>query len=226
MKKVSVAKVLSVFIGYLVFAVLFQWLSGDFLWPGGLIFTGSTLLMCFIVVTGLYRKNPALLAERFRKTGTGGEKPWDVAIVILLQSVFFVWLLILPLDHRFGLSPAFPLPLTIAGGTVLLISIVILIATFFTNAFLSPLVRMQERQQVITGGVYRLVRHPMYFGLFLMFLSGAVLCGSLWGIAIAVLSAVILAVRITGEEKMLLEELDGYQAYREKTQYRLIPFVW
>jgi len=28
------------------------------------------------------------------------------------------------------------------------------------------------------------------------------------------------------EDRMLLEELDGYQGYAERTRYRLLPGVW
>ncbi len=226
MKKVSMQQVLSVFAGYIAFAALFQWLSGDWLWTGGLVFNASVLLMCFVVVIVLYLKNPALLAERFRKTGTGGEKAWDVAIVALLKLVFFVWLLVLPLDKRYGWSPTFPLWLKVLGGIGLLTAVVLLTTTFFTNAFLSPLVRMQEKQQVISVGVYRIVRHPMYLGLFLMFLSAAILCGSVWGVVISLTSLAILVIRIKGEEEMLVHELDGYEAYQNRTTYKLIPFVW
>ncbi len=226
MKKVSIPQMLSVFAGYAAFALLMQWLSGDWLWTEGLIFTGSVLLMCFIVVIGLYHRNPALLAERFRKTGTGGEKPWDIAVVALLKLVFFVWLLVLPLDKRFGWSAPFPLWLKVLGGIGLLASVILLIATFFTNAYLSPLVRMQEKQTVITGGVYRIVRHPMYLGLLAMFLFAAILCGSIWGIVLAVIAGIVLAIRIHGEEAMLADELDGYAAYQRSTKYRLLPFIW
>ncbi len=226
MKKVSIPQVLSVFAGYMAFAALFQWLSDDWMWKEGLIFTTSVLLMCFVVVIGLYLKNPTLLAERFRKTGTGGEGAWDVAIVVLLKLVFFVWLLVLPLDKRFGWSPEFALWLKVLGGIGLMKAIILLIATFFTNAYLSPLVRMQEKQMVITGGVYRIVRHPMYLGLFLMFLSAAILCGSIWGALISLISFIILAIRVKGEEAMLVHELDGYEAYKSETKWKLIPFVW
>jgi protein-S-isoprenylcysteine O-methyltransferase Ste14 len=37
---------------------------------------------------------------------------------------------------------------------------------------------------------------------------------------------VLLAVRIIGEERMLVQELEGYADYRKKVKYRLIPFVW
>jgi protein-S-isoprenylcysteine O-methyltransferase Ste14 len=36
----------------------------------------------------------------------------------------------------------------------------------------------------------------------------------------------LLAVRITREERLLAEALDGYQEYRRKVRYRLLPLVW
>ena len=36
----------------------------------------------------------------------------------------------------------------------------------------------------------------------------------------------ILAIRIEDEEKMLRQELDGYDEYTQKVQYRLVPGVW
>jgi protein-S-isoprenylcysteine O-methyltransferase Ste14 len=36
----------------------------------------------------------------------------------------------------------------------------------------------------------------------------------------------LLAARITGEEKMLVDELDGYAEYLKKVRSRLVPGVW
>ena len=96
------------------------------------------------------------------------------------------------------------------------------------NTFLSAQVRIQgeRQQQVITTGVYGLVRHPLYLGCALMMLGAPLLIGSVYGLLISALGLLLLVGRIMGEERMLLEELDGYAAYRQKVKYRLIPFVW
>jgi len=36
----------------------------------------------------------------------------------------------------------------------------------------------------------------------------------------------VLALRIDDEEKMLREELAGYDEYAQKVHYRLVPGVW
>jgi protein-S-isoprenylcysteine O-methyltransferase Ste14 len=96
------------------------------------------------------------------------------------------------------------------------------------NTFASPLVRIQaeRRQQVISSGTYGLVRHPLYLAGILMFLGVPLLLGSLYGLFIGILMLVLLAFRIAGEEKMLVNELEGYADYRKKVKYRLIPFIW
>ncbi|HWQ72683.1 MAG TPA: hypothetical protein VN370_10225 [Desulfitobacteriaceae bacterium] len=36
----------------------------------------------------------------------------------------------------------------------------------------------------------------------------------------------LIAGRIIGEERMLIKELEGYEDYKKKVKYRLIPFIW
>ena len=70
------------------------------------------------------------------------------------------------------------------------------------------------------------MRHPLYLAGILMFLGAPLLLGSLYGLLIGVLMFFLLAARIAGEEKMLVNELEGYADYRKKVKYRLIPFIW
>jgi protein-S-isoprenylcysteine O-methyltransferase Ste14 len=46
------------------------------------------------------------------------------------------------------------------------------------------------------------------------------------GLLITLLGSAALVGRILGEEKMLASELEGYEEYREKVRYRVIPFLW
>jgi protein-S-isoprenylcysteine O-methyltransferase Ste14 len=58
-------------------------------------------------------------------------------------------------------------------------------------------------------------------------LAGApLLLGSFIGLGISLIALAVLIYRIIGEEKMLLSELDGYEKYKIKVRYRLVPFVW
>jgi len=52
------------------------------------------------------------------------------------------------------------------------------------------------------------------------------LLGSVCGLVITLIGCAALIGRILGEERMLASELEGYEDYMHKVQYRLIPFIW
>jgi protein-S-isoprenylcysteine O-methyltransferase Ste14 len=87
-------------------------------------------------------------------------------------------------------------------------------------------IQTERKQQVVSTGVYGFVRHPLYLGVLLMLAGMPLLAGSVCGLIISGIALVVLVFRILGEEKMLVNELDGYAEYRQKVKYRLIPLLW
>lgn len=214
---------------YLLFPVLLFLLAGEWEWREGWVFSVWFLVLCYTVILYLYRKDPALLRERYQMPGTGGQEPRDVAIIIGIMAGFLVWFAIMPLDaRRFHWSPAFPLAIQFMGIALLAVSFFFIFRSYIDNTFLSPLVRIQKerRQTVVSTGVYALVRHPMYLGSILMFFGVPLLLGSLWGILVGFALTLLLMVRIPIEEAMLLRELEGYGDYCKKVRSRLFPFIW
>lgn len=139
------------------------------------------------------------------------------------------WFVLMPLDaERFSFSPNFPVWLKVLGGAALLPALYLIFRATVENTFLSTLVRIQSdrKQQVISTGVYGFVRHPLYLGCLLMLFGAPLLLGSIIGLLIGLIALVVLVVRIMGEEKMLVNELEGYVAYQKKVTYRLIPLIW
>lgn len=222
-------KVLFAFLYILFFAVLFLALSGDPLWLEGWLFSLWFIVLCYGTILHLYRKDPALLEERYRQPGQGNQPGWDRAVVYGLVLGFLLWIVIMPLDaRRFGWSPVFPIWVQVVGGAMLIGSAILFFRSYTDNTFLSPLVRIQEEreQRVVSTGVYGFVRHPMYLGGCLMFLGAPLLLGSLWGLVAGLALTVLLMARIVGEEAMLVRELDGYREYTQRVRYRLVPYLW
>jgi len=87
-------------------------------------------------------------------------------------------------------------------------------------------IEVQEDQKVIDTGLYGIVRHPMYMATVLLFLSMPLVLGSLISFLIMFCYIPIIAKRIRNEEQVLAEGLAGYEEYRKKVKYRLIPFIW
>jgi protein-S-isoprenylcysteine O-methyltransferase Ste14 len=94
------------------------------------------------------------------------------------------------------------------------------------NVYLSRTVEVQAGQKVIDTGLYGIVRHPMYAVTVWLFLSIPLVLGSWWSLLCFAPYPIVIAIRICNEEKVLIEGLQGYEAYRKKVKYRLIPFIW
>jgi len=227
--KGSTGKMLLAFVYILIFPVLLLLIAGNWLWPEGLIFSVWFIALCATAIIYLYLKDPALLAERYKPPGSGGQKKWDIVVVILLVVGFTGWIVLMPLEaSRFHWTAYFPVVLKIIGGLMLIPSAILFLRSYMDNPYLSALVRVQaeRKQRVITTGVYGIVRHPMYLGGACLLIGAPLLMGSVIGLVLGVLMTILLAVRSIGEEKMLIGELEGYEDYKKKVKYRLIPFIW
>jgi protein-S-isoprenylcysteine O-methyltransferase Ste14 len=66
----------------------------------------------------------------------------------------------------------------------------------------------------------------MYTASIFMFLSMPLILGSLISFFVFLIYPILIVIRIIGEEKLLINELSGYDKYIKKVKYRLIPFVW
>jgi len=215
-------------VGVLGLAALLLWLSGDWRWVEGWIFGVWWVSFMATFVLWLHYKDPALLAERMRMPGSGGESRIDMAILIVLKVCCLASIIVPALDVRFGWTPRLPLWSEICGGILLLGGSFFMLRALTDNTFASQLVRIQtERgQHVIDTGVYGFVRHPMYLGGSLMFVGAPLLLGSVCGLLVALATVGLLILRIFGEEKLLARDLEGYRAYCEKVRYRLMRHVW
>lgn len=78
--------------------------------------------------------------------------------------------------------------------------------------------------ELVTRGIYRHIRHPMYLALLLCGLAAclAYASGLKWGL-LALLAGVLMA-KIRLEERLLLARFEGYAAYRLRTK-ALIPYL-
>jgi len=85
---------------------------------------------------------------------------------------------------------------------------------------------LPARRGLVTGGPYRLVRHPIYFG-YLVGHIGFILANFTWrnALVLALLYAA-QAVRLLREEAVLAKAEPAYGAYRQRVRWRLLPLIW
>lgn len=78
---------------------------------------------------------------------------------------------------------------------------------------------------VRVGGLYRLVRHPMYAGYMLSHVGFLLSARSLWNAVVYAGVWVLLIERIRAEERVLNED-PAYREFRSRVRYRLLPGVF
>jgi protein-S-isoprenylcysteine O-methyltransferase Ste14 len=221
--------IFSIIITMLFFPVIIFLSAGTWRWLEGWLFSLWMVVMVLSNFIYLYLKDPALLAERSRVTGSDNQKAWDRFFLPFAYVMSMVWFVLIPLDaKRFAWSSDFPVWVKVVGGALLVPALYFIYFATAENTFLSTRVRIQadRKQRVISSGVYGFVRHPLYLGVLAMLVGMPLLTGSLIGLAISLVALIALIIRIISEERMLINELEGYPEYTQKVKFRLIPLIW
>jgi protein-S-isoprenylcysteine O-methyltransferase Ste14 len=202
--------------------------ADDWSWPQGWAFIIENAVGAFGMSFWLLKRDPALLEQRMSSPMRKDQRPRDRLLIALIGIVYLGWIVTMAVDgHRFAVDTN---PLWGQGLGLVAIAgcFVMVLLAFRANSFAVPQVRVQSEraQTVVSDGPYRYVRHPMYSGALLLFVGGPMLLGSQWALVGSALLIVGLIARILGEERVLLQELPGYEAYTQTVKYRLFPGLW
>lgn len=199
-----------------------------FLPAGSLSFFNGWLLMGILFIPMFFAgivmmfKNPELLKSRLNAK----EKRQEQSLVVNLSGLMFVvGFVVAGIGFRFNLY-TLPKGVSIGAAVVFLVAYILYAEVLRENTYLSRTIEVQENQKVIDTGLYGIVRHPMYSVTLLLFLSMPLVLGSVYSFLIFLAYPFIIVKRIRDEEEFLEKELDGYREYKQKVEYRLIPFIW
>ena len=201
--------------------------AGTLDWKNAWVYVVLVSLYWVISTCVLAKVNPSVLNERGTvvKEGTKGfDKVWVVVIPILT----FGNLIVMGFDAiRFRWS-SMPFWLTLVGIIMFVSVSPLALWAMAVNRFFEWTARIQDdnQQYVCTSGPYRIMRHPGYTALIVTFLAYPLILGSWWGFVIGGVLAMIVVIRTSLEDRMLLGELLGYTEYARRVKYRLIPLIW
>jgi protein-S-isoprenylcysteine O-methyltransferase Ste14 len=202
--------------------------AGTLNWPEAwalLVGSGGLGLVSALIIA---RHDPQLMRERMRGPIQSEQKPWDKALLAVVFVLCIAMFVVAGLDAvRYHISNM-PVWLEVLGAASIALAIYIFHVVMRTNSYATAVVRIQDERghQVISTGPYAFVRHPMYSGAVLYFLGIALLLGSWYAVAIAVVLIALFGLRAVWEENTLIAELPGYAAYAERVRYRLVPGLW
>tara|TARA_Y100000991_G_C21729184_1_gene245603 strand:+ start:29 stop:502 length:474 start_codon:yes stop_codon:yes gene_type:complete len=110
--------------------------------------------------------------------------------------------------------------LSILGFLIITIaSIVMLIAIINLGSNLSPFPRPKANGTLITSGIYRFIRHPMYYSLVLISFGVFITKLSLYYLCLTISLVLIIKFKILLEEQYLHNKFKNYLLYKDKVKY-------
>jgi protein-S-isoprenylcysteine O-methyltransferase Ste14 len=173
----------------------------------------------------LARTNPAALQRRMHGGPLAEGRTAQKFIIIGALLGLFGMMALSAFDHRFGWSSV-PAAVCVLGDVLILVGLTVGMLVVIQNSYAAATVRVEEGQKLASGGLYKLVRHPMYAGNMILMVGIPLSLGSYWGLLVLILGQLVIVFRILDEEKLLTQELAGYREYAQRVRYRLMPYVW
>ena len=201
--------------------------AGDWYWQRGFVHLGLWLVTFAINLAFLLLRGREVLEARLKRAKI--TQRWDKLIMFLMVPAM------LAIPYVGGLDGAKVITSSVSDLVPLFIAILfqtlgdaIVVWTMLVNPFLEKGVRIQKERghKVITTGPYAYVRHPMYLGMFFMFLAIPPVLGSRLAYVPVLLVIILLTIRTHFEDGLLFNELAGYDEYAKNTRYRLFPGIW
>ena len=220
-KKLLLEAVIKYLLGIVMVGALLFIPAGTLDWKNGWIFMAVLFIPMLLAGLVMYFKAPNLLRSRLNAK----EKQKTQQGVIKYSGLMFLAAFIVAgLNFRFKWN-TLPQFIVYAGIALFLVSYAMFGEVLRENEYLSRTIEVQEGQKVVTTGLYRFVRHPMYSATVFLFLSMPLILNSLWSFVIMLAYIPLILARIKNEEEVLERELEGYTEYKKKVRYKIIPNI-
>ena len=208
--------------GLLLVGLLIFLPAGTLRYTYGWLFVALLFVPMLIAGFVMLAKSPDFLKKRL----DAKEKQATQKGVLAFSGLMFIaGFVVAGLDYRFGWS-RMPSWVVIVASFLFLAAYALYAEVMRENAYLSRTIRVEEGQTVVDTGLYGIVRHPMYAVTVLLFLMIPLILGSWYALIAFVFYPAIIIVRLKDEEELLTKALPGYEEYKQKVKYRIIPFIW
>ncbi len=146
---------------------------------------------------------------------------------VVVQAVLLGILFFGPSHFNSGAGIAQPnsLLLWLGYGTFIFGTAIALIAAFHLGKNLTPLPRPKDNAELIQRGLYRLVRHPIYFGVIVLSFGWGLIQQSIlvWLYVLTII--IFFDIKSRKEEQWLVERFSSYTDYQGRVS-KLIPWVY
>ena len=102
---------------------------------------------------------------------------------------------------------------------IIIASIIILVAIKDLGRNLSPFPKPIRNSKLVTTGIYRFTRHPMYYSLIFISVGVFITKLSIYYLFLSISLALIIKFKISLEEKYLNDKFNNYLLYKNEVKY-------
>jgi len=101
---------------------------------------------------------------------------------------------------------------------IIIAFIILLVAIKDLGRNLSPFPRPINNSNLVTTGIYRFTRHPMYYSLILISIGVFIIKLSIYYLFLTISLALIIKFKIALEEKYLMNKFKNYLSYKNEVK--------
>lgn len=148
---------------------------------------------------------------------------------VLAQAILSVGFFLLPIYPVAALERFSPFWMYLGWGLTGLFSFIATILLFWggleLGANLTPLPHPKDDAELVTSGIYGVVRHPLYSGVIFLAIAYSCWQWSLTHVIGAILLLIFFDIKARKEERWLNHKFSDYEAYHLKVK-KLIPWIY
>ena len=176
--KIAIQAIASGLIGLVVFGLLVFWPAGTFdYWQGWAfiaVFAASTMIPSLYLAA----KNPAALKRRMQAGPAAETRPLQKLIISFAFVSLGATIVVSALDFRFGWSSV-PAAISVIGDVLVALGLGISMIVTIQNGYAAANIKVESGQELVSTGLYGVVRHPMYFGNVVLMIGIPLALGSI-----------------------------------------------
>ena len=101
---------------------------------------------------------------------------------------------------------------------IIIAFIIMLVSIKDLGRNLSPFPRPLNNSNLVTTGIYRFTRHPMYFSLIFISIGVFIIKLSIYYLFLTIILALIIKFKIALEEKYLINKFKNYLLYKNEVK--------
>jgi protein-S-isoprenylcysteine O-methyltransferase Ste14 len=180
-------------------------------------------LTAYIALVLIYRGAETYVMT---KTGTLTRRPRRDWTALLIAVPYWITLAGAALEYL-TLQPARPTIIALVLGALLFVgaTAVRVKAHLDLGAQFSMFLEEGRAGGLVTTGIYRTIRHPLYLANVLLFLACPTFLALTWSWIPAALGIAGVLTRIELEERFLMASFEGYATYADGT-WKLVPRIY